>query len=56
MRRRAAEILAKLEIYSEPGHGTRIEVVAPLKAAWKARLDLNQWLEKVGAKVESSRN
>jgi len=50
MRRRAAEILAQLEIYSEPGCGTRIEVIAPLKSAWRTRLDLNRWLEKLGAR------
>ncbi len=31
MRRRAAGISAKLEIYSVPGEGTRVEVTAPLK-------------------------
>ncbi len=54
MRRRAAEISAQLKIYSEPGRGTRIEVVAPLKSAWRTLLDLNRWLGKLGARSRAA--
>lgn len=37
MRKRAASISAKLEIESNPGHGTRIEVIAPLRSSRKWR-------------------
>lgn len=48
MGKRAASILAKLEVQSRPGEGTRVSVVAllPARAAltsWSALLQANVW-------------